>query len=368
MTESSRPRPRLLMVSARFPPFIGGIETHVREVAPRLASLGLDVEVLTTDPTGELPRHELVDGVAVERIPAYPRERDYYFAPGILRHLRPGRYDLVHLQGYHTLVAPLTMYAAHRARTPYVVSFHSGGHSALQRRMIRGVQRLALRPGFVAAERLIAVSRFELDLFRRSLRLATSRFALVPNGCRMPLPSTAPDPDLPLVLSVGRLERYKGHHRLVAAWPQVLAARPGARLRILGVGPQEAELRRQVEALGLNGHVEITSVPPGNPQAMSDALGRANLVALLSDYEAHPVAVMEALAVGRPVLVTETSGLTEIATAGHARGVPQAAGSDLIARAILEQLHAPLEVDTAELPTWDQCAHQLYDLYASVLR
>ena len=356
------------MVSARFPPFIGGIETHVREVAPRLASLGLDVEVLTTDPTGELPQHELLDGVSVVRIPAYPRERDYYLAPGILSHLRPGRYDLVHLQGYHTLVAPLTMYAAHRSRTPYVVSFHSGGHSALQRRMVRGVQRLALRPGFVEARRLIAVSQFELNLFRRSLRLAASRFALVPNGCRMPLPSTAPDPDLPLVLSVGRLERYKGHHRLIAAWPQVLEARPAARLRILGVGPQEAELRRQVEALGLNGNVEITSVPPGNPQAMADALGRANLVALLSDYEAHPVAVMEALAVGRPVLVTESSGLTEIASAGHARGVPQGAGSDLIARAILEQLHAPLEVDTTELPTWDQCARQLHDLYASVLR
>jgi hypothetical protein len=48
--------------------------------------------------------------------------------------------------------------------------------------------------------------------------------------------------------------------------------------------------------------------------------------------------------------------------------VPQGANSELIARAILEQLRAPLEVDTAELPTWDQCAQQLYDLYAAVLR
>jgi glycosyltransferase involved in cell wall biosynthesis len=368
MIESTGSRPRVLMVSARFPPFTGGIETHVREVAPRLVGRGLDIEVLTTDPSGELPQHELVEGVPVTRIPAYPPDRDYYFAPGIISHIRSGRYDLVHLQGYHTLVAPLTMFAARRARTPYVVSFHSGGHSAPQRRMIRGAQRLALRPGFVAAARLIAVSRFELDLFRSSLRLAASRFALIPNGSRMPLPATSPDPDLPLVLSVGRLERYKGHHRLVAAWPLVLEGQPGARLRILGVGTQEADLRRQIEALGLNGHVEIASVPPGNPQAMSDELGGANLVALLSDYEAHPVAVMEALAVGRPVLVTESSGLAEIAAAGHARGVPHDAGPELIAGAILEQLYAPLEVDTAGLPTWDQCARQLHDLYASVLR
>lgn len=361
-------RRRVLMVTARFPPDSGGIETHVREVAPRLARRGWDVEVLTTDRTGELPERELVEGVPVVRIPAYPRDRDYYFAPGISRHIQAGRYDLVHMQGYHTLLAPLTMLAAHRARTPYVVSFHSGGHSARLRRAIRGVQRLALRPGFVSAARLIAVSRFELDLFRRSLRLAPSRFALIRNGCEMPPPSTAPDLDLPLVLSVGRLERYKGHHRLVAAWPLVLEERPAARLRILGVGPYEGELRRQIAALGLAGQVEITSVPPGDPQAMSDALGSANLVALLSDYEAHPVTVVEALAVGRPVLVTESSGLRELVAAGLALGVPFGAGSEQVARAVLQQLRDPLAVDAGSLPTWDDCAGQLHDLYCSVLQ
>jgi glycosyltransferase involved in cell wall biosynthesis len=356
------------MVTARFPPYTGGIETHVREVAPRLAKLGLEVAVLTTDRSGELQERENVDGIEVVRIPAYPRAGDYYFAPGIFHHVRAGRYDLIHLQGYHTLVAPLTMLAAHRARIPYVVSFHSGGHSARLRRMVRGVQRLALRPGFVSAARLIAVSQFELDLFRRSLRLSRSRFALIRNGSRMPLPATARDPDISLVLSVGRLERYKGHHRLVAAWPLVLEQRPAAHLRILGVGPDEDELRRQVMSLGLDGHVEITSVPPGDSQAMSNAMGSANLVALLSEYEAHPVAVAEALAVGRPVLVTDSSGLSEIVAAGLARGVAPDADSGQVARAILQQLHEPLEVDTAALPTWDDCASQLHDLYSAVLR
>ena len=368
MNASITKRPRVLMVTTRFPPYTGGIETHVREVAPRLARLGFAIDVLTTDTSGEQPRRELVDGVEVMRIAAYPRARDYYFAPGILHHLRAGRYDLVHLQGYHSLVAPLTMLAAIRARTPYVVSFHSGGHSARLRRAIRGVQRLALRSGFMSAARLIAVSQFELDLFRRSLRLRSSRFALIRNGCRMPPPSTAPDPKAPLVLSVGRLERYKGHHRLVNAWPLVLQDRPSARLGILGVGPYEEELRRQVEALGLTGRVEIASVPAGNPQAMSDALGKANLVALLSDYEAHPVAIVEALAVGRPVLVTESSGLREIVAAGLAHGIPDAADSAQVAQAILQQLRSPLAVDTTALPTWDDCASQLHDLYSAVLQ
>lgn len=355
------------MVTARFPPLSGGIETHVREVAPRLNRLGLRVVVLTIDLDGSLPRQEVVDGVEVMRIPAYPRDRDYYFAPAILSHLRANRYDLVHLQGYHNLVAPLTMFAAHCVRTPYVVSFHSGGHSARLRRMIRGAQRLALRPGFLASSRLIAVSQYELDLFSRSLGLARSRFSLVRNGCRMPPPATMPDPDVPLVLSVGRLERYKGHHRLIEAWPQVLRQRSAARLRILGVGPYEDELRRQVNQLDLNAHIEISSIQAGDAQAMSDALGQSNLVALLSDYEAHPVAVVEALAVGRPVLVTESSGLSELVTAGLARGIPLRSSSDEVAHAVLQQLDDPLRVDAAALPTWDDCAAQLRQLYCSVL-
>jgi glycosyltransferase involved in cell wall biosynthesis len=356
------------MVTARFPPMSGGIETHVREVAPRLNRLGLRVAVLTTDVDGSLPRREIVDGVDVMRIRAYPRGRDYYFAPSILSHLRANRYDLVHLQGYHNLVAPLTMLAAYRARTPYLVSFHSGGHSARLRRMLRGAQRLALRPGFLAASRLIAVSRYELELFSGSLGLARSRFSLVRNGCRMPPPRTAPDPAVPLVLSVGRLERYKGHHRLIAAWPQVLRRRPAARLRILGVGPYEDELRRQVHQLDLGARVEISSIAAGDAQAMSDALGQANLVALLSDYEAHPVAVVEALAVGRPVLVTESSGLSELVSGGLARGVALRSSSDEVARAVLRELDDPLTIDAAALPTWDDCASQLQQLYCAALR
>jgi glycosyltransferase involved in cell wall biosynthesis len=359
---------RVLMVTARFPPYSGGVETHVREVAPRLVGLGLNVEVLTTDPSGEQPKRELIDGVKVLRIPAYPRNRDYYFAPGILHHLRAGRYDLVHLQGYHNLVAPLTMLAALRARTPYLVSFHSGGSSARLRRLIRGAQRLALRPGFAWSARLIAVSQFELDLFSRSLRLAPSRFALIRNGSSMPPPSTKPNPTKPLVLSVGRLERYKGHHRLVAAWPLVLQRQPSARLRILGVGPYQDELKRQVDRLRLEGNVEIGSIPPGRPQLMSDALGSANLVALLSDYEAHPVALMEAVAVGRPVLVTDSSGLTELVAAGLAKGIPVDASPELIAQAVIQQLRAPLTPGTAALPTWDECASELHDLYRSILQ
>ena len=92
MESAERPL-RLALVCARYLPFVGGIELHVHAVAPRLARLGVDVTIITTDPTGTLPQREIVQGVEVRRVRAYPAKRDYYLAPGVARELRRGRYD-----------------------------------------------------------------------------------------------------------------------------------------------------------------------------------------------------------------------------------------------------------------------------------
>src|SRR5256885_198665 len=74
---------RLLQVTARYFPYMGGVETHVYEVSRRMAEAGVHVTVLTSDPSGRLPVHEEKDGVHIQRVRAWPAERDYYFAPGV---------------------------------------------------------------------------------------------------------------------------------------------------------------------------------------------------------------------------------------------------------------------------------------------
>src|SRR5690242_1401556 len=98
---------RILMVAARCYPFMGGIETHIQEVGPRLVARGHTVHVLTTDPSGGLPVEEEVRGMHVRRVPAWPRELDFYVAPGIFNAIRRGTWDLIHFQGYGTFVAPI---------------------------------------------------------------------------------------------------------------------------------------------------------------------------------------------------------------------------------------------------------------------
>jgi glycogen synthase len=366
--QSSSSRLRILMVTARYLPSIGGTERHTFEVSRRLAEQGHDVSVLTTDLDGTLPALEQSDGVHIVRVTAYPKDRDYFFAPKMFGIIANGDWDVVHCQGYHTLVAPLAMLAATWGRRPYVLSFHSGGHSSAARNAMRYLQSLMLRPFLARAKRLIGVSKAEVTLFQERLRLPEAHFMVIPNGAQLPkVPEHLADVPGTLIVSVGRLEQYKGHHRVIAALPKVLEQCPDARLRIVGSGPYEAELRQLAASLNVADRVEIGPIPAEDRAGMASLLASAAVVTLLSEYESHGVAVLEALVLHRPVLVTYASALREFADQGFARSVTLEADSNEVARQILLQIREPLQQPALELPTWDGCADSLLALYRQVL-
>ncbi len=360
---------RILMVCARYFPFMGGIETHVHEVGTRLVDLGHAVTVLTTDPTGKCQPEENVRGMRVLRVKAWPARYDLYFAPGIYNQSIKVDWDIVHIQGYHTLVAPLGMAAAIRKGIPFVITFHSGGHSSRLRRAIRRPQHALLRPLVSQAQKLIGVSQFEAEFFSKRMRLPRDRFVVIANGAHLPKPSrSVVASGSRLIVSIGRLERYKGHHRAIEAFPDLLNRVPNARLRILGEGPYEQALRKLVRRLGLEEHVSIGGVPASERQGISDLLAGACLVVLLSDYEAHPVAVMEALSLRRPVLVRDTSGLHELAEKGLCRAIPEDASACDLAQAMADEMEGNRTPPDMQLPDWNRCTDELVGVYRDVLR
>jgi glycosyltransferase involved in cell wall biosynthesis len=99
---------------------------------------------------------------------------------------------------------------------------------------------------------------------------------------------------------------------------------------------------------------------------MADLLASAGLFVLFSDYEAHPVAVMEALSLRRPVLVNDTSGLGELASKGLCRAVARDANPSALAAAMAEELEAQRVVPDWALPDWDDCAQALSEVYDDV--
>jgi glycosyltransferase involved in cell wall biosynthesis len=357
-------------VTPRYLPLVGGTEIHTYETARRIAAAGHDVTVLTTNPAAAFPAEEWSEGVHVRRVACWPAQADYYLAPRIMRVIADEDWDLVHCQGVHTLVSPLAMLAAVRAKRPFIVTFHSGGHSSRLRTHLRGVQHGGLRPLLARAERLIGVSRFEAEFFRRRLRLPAERFVVIPNGAHLPeVPAVTRRPATgPLIVSVGRLERYKGHQRVIAALPHVLAECPETRLRIVGSGSYETELRRLAGELGVADRVEIGALPATDRAGMASILAEASLVTLLSEYESQGIALMEAIQLKRPVLVADRSALHELAERGLAKGVPLQSTPRQVADAILQQFARPLIPPDVAVPTWDDCAGQLLDVYQSVVR
>lgn len=357
---------RVLLVSARFPPYVGGIERHVSEIAPRLAARGFEVRVLTTDIGGELPPWENHDGVAVQRIRAFPSGRDYYFAPRLWRAIRTSSSDLVHVHGYQTLVGPMALWAARRMGLPRALTLHSGPDANRLRSALRGVRHTLLRP-LLRDCRLIAVSRFEADQFAKALRLDRGRIGIIPSGADMPQVGVPPSAD-PRILSVGRLERYKGHHRIVAAMPLLLERLPGVRLRIVGSGSQQRALRHQAMQLGVAQQVEIGAIDPADRVGMASLIASSSLLVQLSDYESFGIAALEAMWLGRPVLVTYTAALAEWADRGMAAAVDPDPTPAAVADAVARQLSSPVVADRSMVPTWDTTADALGAVYRSILR
>jgi glycosyltransferase involved in cell wall biosynthesis len=363
-------RLRVLSVVHRFLPELGGTETHVAEVTRRLVHQpDLELTVLTTDRSGDLPPDEVVDGVRVLRKSAWPRDRDYYYSPELVQAVECGPWDVVHFQGVHTLVPPMGMRAARRARIPYVLTFHSGGHSSASRVAARGPQFRALTPLLRGADRLVAVSRFERRRVSALTGIPLEHFTVIGNGGALPPVTTDVTPVPGRIISSGRLERYKGHHLAIEALPAVRAQVPEAQLVVLGAGPYESELRALAERLGVRDAVTIKHVPPGDRAAMARELASSTVMTALSSYEAHPVSVMEAVSIGLPVVGFDVAGVSDLVEDGLVAGIPMGSPAPVVADRLVAALRAerPDGPRTGvELPTWETCAGQLATLYREV--
>jgi glycosyltransferase involved in cell wall biosynthesis/GT2 family glycosyltransferase len=365
--EAGTGSPRVLMVTPRSPLSQGGVERHVMEVSRRAAAAGAHVEVLCTEPGGPALREEQRDGVRIRTVRAWPANRDWCLAPRIWREMSRQPWDVVHVQSYHTFVAPLAMLRALTLGIPYVVTFHGGGHSSEARNRVRGLQRALLRPLLKRAQRLVAVARFEIDQYGEELGVPAEKFVLIPNGTDLAFSASASSNGQPqgppAIASIGRLERYKGHHRVIDAFPYVLEGEPQARLLVVGTGPYEPDLREQARQLGIAASVEFTSTPADQPTAMAELLQGVSLVVLLSEFETHPLVALEAAAAGKRLLVANSSGLAELAEDGFARAIPLDESPAGVGAAVIEELAKPPQSKRPQLISWDECAAELLSLY-----
>ena len=123
------------------------------------------------------------------------------------------------------------------------------------------------------------------------------------------------------IISVARLTEKKGLHVAIEACRQLKEQGVNFRYRILGIGPWERRLRTLIEQYQLEDRVEMSGFKPSHEvKAMlddADVFLLPSITGADGDMEGIPVALMEAMAVGIPVLSTVHSGIPELIDSGH---------------------------------------------------
>ncbi len=118
----------------------------------------------------------------------------------------------------------------------------------------------------------------------------------------------------------GRVEMWKkGLDTLLAAWVQVSRSDPGARLLLIGTGPDAAAVRREIARLELENVLWIDTYFHERGE-LAQLLSSADLYAFTSRHEGFPVAPVEAMACGLPVVATDVSGVRDVLADGEASG------------------------------------------------
>jgi len=201
-------------------------------------------------------------------------------------------------------------------------------------------------------DRVIAISRaVEAALLRGGV--APSRISVIPSGIDVAaLAAASGDRSLQgagEVIALGALTREKGHRVLVEAFARVVDRLPQARLTIAGEGPERSAIEALIRLHRLETHVILAG-------QLADPVARLAQAAVLvqpSLREALGTAVLEAMALGVPVVGSTVGGLTELLGDGGGVLVPPGDAARL-ARAIIALLEDPARCDALRRKGWDR--------------
>jgi glycosyltransferase involved in cell wall biosynthesis len=360
----------------------GGPMFAVHALCRSLAALGHEVHVYTTtmDGAGDL---DVPAGTVVER----EGVKVWYHPPGRIRRLAlsPGlraqiRRDLAQFDVLHThsVFTWPPWYAAKSARqqgVPYVMAPRGMLVPELIRRRNRFAKTVWLRaleaPNLARADALHYTSALERADAER-LGVPARRAAVIANGVELADLAPAETPDEPYVLHLGRVNWKKGLDRLVRALPHA----PGVRALIAGNDEEgcRASLERLARACGVAERVRFTG--PVYGEAKWRLLRGAHALVLPSHSENFGNAVLEAMAVARPVIVSPAVGLAQAVRVSGCGIVvdsePLALGNAL--REIWRDtaLRRSMGARGRELAereySWPRIAGQMVQLYQSIVR
>ena len=316
---------RVVLVSGIWPPDVGGPSSHAPALAAALLEAGHEVEVVTTADVAPESRPYPVRWVArsrpaplrhlavVREVASAARDADRVYATTMVRRAALGA-ALARRPLVVKLVADEAFERERRSgRFDGSLEEFQAARGGPRRRLLRATRTVALR----RAERVLVPSAY-LRGIALGWGLTPERVGVIPNPApELPqLPSreearAALGVTGPVLATAGRLTAQKALPDAL----QAIARVPAVELLVLGDGSERPALEREAETLGVSDRVRFLGA--GTRDDVLRLFRAADAVLVTSAWENLPHTVLEALAVGTPVIATAVGGIPEVVVDGE---------------------------------------------------
>ena len=315
----------------------GGAEHVVVQLATAFQAAGAwNVAFLPANGEGWLARQLEGSGVTIEYL-RLERPISPAYARSLEAALRRHRVTVAH--SHEFTMAVYGAWASWRAGIPHVITMHGGRYYAARLR-----RRLALRAAIARSARTAAVSlRLARDL-SQDLWIPPARILTIPNGVRHVRPQRVAlrdelslGPGDRLLVSVGNLYPVKGHQHLIDALARLAERHPRLHLAIAGRGELEGALAARARDHGLQGRVHLLGLRSDIPAL----LAAADVFVLPSLSEGLPLALLEAMFAGCPIVASDVGEVSAALADGRAGTLVEPGHPAALAAAIDGLLNDP---------------------------
>jgi glycosyltransferase involved in cell wall biosynthesis len=314
---------RVLQVTPRYLPNLGGVETVVQKVSEALAASGNEVIVYTIDLDGNLPPSQKLNGVFVKRFG--PKVGDPLFLPepGFITSLRREKADIIHCHNSHTL--PLLIGAVCKQRSQKLVLqpyYHRFGQSVFRHSLLKSYGILLDTLAFPRADLVLSNSEYEKRVLMQDFKVRENTLLTLPLGVdTAELGAVRRCPIEPKrILYVGALKSYKNIDKLIRGFARLIDVEgKDYRLVIVGRGPEQDALIRLARNLRVSSYVEWKH--DLSREELLVEYSKASIFVMLSNLESFSLVVYEALVIGVPVVVLNYGPLATLVQRGLVEGV-----------------------------------------------
>lgn len=316
---------KVFQIVPYYPPHVGGMEYYVQRLSEELVVQGHDVTVFTTS-NYQLPSIQRVNGVKIHFLKKMTNIYNIPIVPSLLSHLLNSlKPDLVHAHQYPVFFSDISAVVALLKKMPLLVHVHvvSDAKSPLSRFMsdiyytTLGLQTLNIADTVIVPSQAYRTKLIGMHVNPEHLRVIpygidTKKFSQNQKGHEFRKKWNCENSRI--ILSVGRLNYQKGFHNLLLAMPAIIKHFPDTKLVVVGEGEQEAYLKSLAKLKGVASSVVFTG---GLSQAdIPAAYAACDVFVLPSLFESFGISLIEAQAMGKPVVCTRTGGAPEAVLEG----------------------------------------------------